>query len=109
MATSFYVLLLAPLLFLRAAGFLIGTHVLLDTLGIRTLRMPTTYAAFLESDFAPRPWRQRLDHGLAWLALIWAIVAIPTLRVHDRYTGHIIPSSSPIHSICTGHHPIQFF
>ncbi len=109
MATSFYVLLLAPLPFLRAAGFLIGTNVLLDTLVIRTLLMPTTYAAFLESDSVPRPWRQRLDHGLAWLALIWAIVAIPTLLIHDRHALHIIPSPSPIQIISTRHHPIQFF
>jgi hypothetical protein len=109
MATSFYALLLAPLPFLRAAGFLIGTNVLLDTLVIRTLLMPTTYAAFLESDPARRPWCRQFDHWLALLALIWAIVAIPTLLRHDRKDLHIIPSPSPIQIISTRHHPIQFF
>ncbi|PSR31639.1 MAG: hypothetical protein C7B46_16540 [Sulfobacillus benefaciens] len=109
MATSFYVLLLAPLPFLRAAGFLIGTNVLLDTLVIRTLLMPTTYAAFLESDPARRPWRQRFDHWLALLALGWALLAIPTLIGRDRHDLHIVPAPLPIQMISTRHHPMQFW
>ncbi|MCL4495088.1 MAG: MMPL family transporter [Firmicutes bacterium] len=109
MATSFYVLLLAPLPFLRAAGFLIGTNVVLDTLVIRTLLMPTTYAAFLEADPARRPWRQRFDHWLALLALGWALLAIPTLIGRDRQDLHIVPAPLPIQIVSTRHHPIQFF
>lgn len=108
MATSFYVLLLAPLPFLRAAGFLIGTNVLLDTLVIRTLLMPTTYAAFLESD-PHRPWRQRFDHWIALLVLVWATLAIPTLIGRDRQDLHIVPAPLPIQIVSTRHHPIQFF
>ena len=94
MACSFYVLLLSPLPFLRSAGFLIGTNVLLDTLVIRTLLMPTTFTAFL-AHVHHKSWIKNLDHILAIMALVWAIIAIPTILVHDRRGLAIQPKPIP--------------
>ena len=107
MACSFYVLLLSPLPFLRSAGFLIGTNVLLDTLVIRTLLMPTTFTAFL-AHVHHKSWIKNLDHILAIMALVWAIIAIPTILVHDRRGLAIQPKPIPVHTIATAQHPLKF-
>ncbi len=99
MGISFYALLLSPLPFLRAAGWLIGTNVLLDTLVIRTMVMPTTTAALMGSKATSGIWRQQWDRTVAGLTVLWAATALMVLIPHDVSQLRIQPRPLPVREV----------
>lgn len=102
MASSFYVLLMSPLPFLRAAGMLIGTNVLLDTFLMRSFLMPSTAAAFGDTSSASSsPWYRSWDRHIAGFALLWALLTIPVLIHTDLPHVRIVPAPTPLHLVLT--------
>ncbi|CAB1128048.1 SSD domain-containing protein [Candidatus Hydrogenisulfobacillus filiaventi] len=96
MAASFWVLLVTPLPFLRAAGFLLGTNVLVDTLVVRSWLMPTTTA--IAAGQVPH-WQVRYDSWLALLLMAWLALALPELVWHHLRHLPWVPAPLPVHPV----------
>ncbi|MCY0880430.1 MAG: MMPL family transporter, partial [Firmicutes bacterium] len=98
-ATTFLTLMLTPIPFLQLTGLIIGASLLLDTLVIRSLFIPTALMTF--STPWPSKWKHGVDTVIGRLGILIGLILLTLIISHTLQTTTLAPPRLPSWTIHT--------
>ncbi|SMC03877.1 Predicted exporter protein, RND superfamily [Sulfobacillus thermosulfidooxidans DSM 9293] len=105
-ATTFFTLMMTPVPFLQLTGLIIGVSLLVDTLIVRSLLIPTTLMLIYEPwpSFSPEFFQwNNINHLIAKLVVFSTVIVLASLLVASIRHTTIIPHPIPSWSIPRTH------